>query len=260
MGNAASGEEAARDGCTEGGFAASGAQASGEQAQAAASTPAVQYNVYNQVIDPRNNMPLAANQLPWPGQQRQLSTARAVSNIPKSGTAGTWVFPSPQMFFNALQRKGKGDDVTEADMDSVVSVHNGMNEMTWQQVLRWESLHRDESPLPKLVRFRGRPDDLTPRARMRSWMGGPLPFDRHDWYIERNGQEVRYVIDFYFDEGKAATMDAFSVDVRPALDSVDNALDRTKMGIYVWCARYGLPCPVTGMPSSLGAPATAASQ
>ena len=36
-------------------------------------------------------------------------------------------------------------------------------------------------------------------------MGGQLPFDRHDWYVDRCGQEVRYVIDFYFHEEKAGT-------------------------------------------------------
>ena len=71
-------------------------------------------------------MPATPNQLPWPGQHKPLSTERAVSNIPKGGTGGraTWVFPSPQMFFNALQRKGKGDDVVEEDMELVISVHN----------------------------------------------------------------------------------------------------------------------------------------
>ena len=46
---------------------------------------------------------------------------------------------------------------------------------------------------------------------MSSWLGGSLPFDRHDWYVDRNGQEVRYVIDFYFDEEKAGSSDV-SVD------------------------------------------------
>ncbi len=36
-------------------------------------------------------------------------------------------------------------------------------------------------------------------------MGGPLPFDRHDWTVDRCGKEVRYVIDFYFDDDKAGT-------------------------------------------------------
>ncbi len=68
-----------------------------------ASNGPVQYNVYNQRIDPRNNMPLAANQAPFPGQKALLSTERIQSNIPKGGTESTWVYPSPQMFYNALK-------------------------------------------------------------------------------------------------------------------------------------------------------------
>ena len=113
---AAVGGVAANDGCSASGTLTNGAEPQNERPQ---------YNVYNSRIDPRNNMPFAANQLPWPGQRKELSIARAVSTIPKAGTDGTWVFPSPQMFYNALMRKGKGDDVTEDDMDSVISVHNG---------------------------------------------------------------------------------------------------------------------------------------
>jgi len=45
----------------------------------------------------------------------------------------------------------------------------------------------------------------SPLARLQSWLGGQLPFDRHDWYLDRCGEEVRYVIDFYFHEEKAGT-------------------------------------------------------
>ena len=72
-----------------------------------------------------------------------------------------------------------------------------------RQVARWESLHAGECGGPALLRFRGRPDELSPLARLRGWAGGPLPFDRHDWYVDRCGREVRYVIDFYFDDAKA---------------------------------------------------------
>ncbi|KAL4437476.1 hypothetical protein ABPG77_003457 [Micractinium sp. CCAP 211/92] len=235
--------------------------------------PAV-YNVYNQrindpstpaasasplaalpgtdLIDPLNNMPLEPNQQPCPGQRKLLSTERQVSNIPKGGTESTWLYPSPQMFFNALRRKGKGDDVSEEDMESVVFNHNTMNEITWQQVARWESLHFNDCGAPTLLRFRGRPDELSPLARLSSWLGGPLPFDRHDWYVDRCGREVRYVIDFYFDDDKAGSPEAFDIRVRPALDSPGAALDRVKMWIYENFAQYGLPCPVTGHPSSIG--------
>ena len=34
---------------------------------------------------------------------------------------------------------------------------------------------------PQLSKFMGRPFDLTPKARVKSWLGYGLPFDRHDW-------------------------------------------------------------------------------
>ena len=73
------------------------------------------YNVYSQrindpacpiagpSIDPRNNMPAEPNQQPAPGQRGLISTSREQSNIPKGGTASTWLYPSPQMFFNGAR-------------------------------------------------------------------------------------------------------------------------------------------------------------
>ena len=55
---------------------------------------------YGGKLDPRNNMPVEPNQMPAPGQLKALSTSRLQSNIPKGGTDSTWVYPSPQMFFN----------------------------------------------------------------------------------------------------------------------------------------------------------------
>lgn len=46
------------------------------------------------------------------------------------------------------------------------------------------------------------------------------PFDRHDWYIDRCGTQIRYVIDFYSgarDPNNPQNM-AFYLDVRPSLD------------------------------------------
>jgi len=52
------------------------------------------------LLDPKNNMPLEPNQQPCPGQRTPLSTERLQSTIPKGGTDSTWLYPSPQMFFN----------------------------------------------------------------------------------------------------------------------------------------------------------------
>lgn len=109
-----------------------GPQASACPVPEAYRNPAV-YNVYNQrindpgagtaqgsgpglegadILDPKNNMPLEPNQQPCPGQKKLLSTDRVPSNIPKGGTAATWVYPSPQMFYNGercgRRRRGRG--------------------------------------------------------------------------------------------------------------------------------------------------------
>ena len=56
------------------------------------------------------------------------------------------------------------------------------------------------------------------------------PFDRHDWVVERDGKEVRYVIDFYHVPDKTGRQIAANLpvhlDVRPALDSINAFTDR----------------------------------
>jgi len=213
------------------------------------------YNVYSQKIDPTNQMPTNANQLPAEGQAVPLSVERVSSTIPKGGTDNeTWTYPSPQMFWNALVRKNKTEGASEKDIDDVIAVHNNMNENTWQQVLAWEKIHAPPPPIsssspsssssssitgrePKLLRFLGRPHDLSPKAQLKHLFGHPLPFDRHDWIVDRGGKEVRYVIDYYHDESQvgkdirpkhlldAESIQSISVDVRPALDSVSAFID-----------------------------------
>ena len=56
-------------------------------------------------VDPRNMMP-PPNQRPAENQPFPLPIERQKSTIPKAGTEETWVYPSQQMFFNALLRKG----------------------------------------------------------------------------------------------------------------------------------------------------------
>ena len=86
-------------------------------------------------------MPATANQQPAPGQRVPLETKRVQSTIPKGGTESTWQYPSPQMFWNSLVRKGKADGATEEDMGVVVSIHNEMNERSWGELMAWERRH-----------------------------------------------------------------------------------------------------------------------
>lgn len=82
-------------------------------------------------------------------------------------------------------------------MEAVVAIHNNMNERTWRQILEWEQKYHSDCAHPSLARFVGRPDDLSVEARVRYWRTGDRPFDRHDWFVNRCGREVRYIIDYY---------------------------------------------------------------
>jgi cytochrome c heme-lyase len=41
------------------------------------------------------------------------------------------------------------------------------------------------------VRFVGRPQDYSPKARLLNLLGYKLPFDRHDWVVDRCGVQAR---------------------------------------------------------------------
>ena len=185
-------------------------------------------------VNPGNQMPPSAN-APLPGQAKPLGTWRQPSSIP-TGTDQNpekadprWVYPSEQMFYNAMKRKGWAP--TEDDMPAVVAIHNAVNERAWREILQWEAVAGDSAACggPRLLRFRGRPQDFSPKARLLNLLGYRLPFDRHDWVVDRCGTEVRYVIDFYNAAPRPDMPAALHLDVRPALDSPLAAWERLRM-------------------------------
>jgi len=193
--------------------------------------PASAANMPTQELDQRNMMP-SPNQLPAPDQPFPLPTERVCSTIPKAGgkDGETWQYPSPQMFWNAMLRKGwrwKEEDIQQADMSNIIRIHNANNEQAWKEILKWEALHYKECNCSKLVSFRGNAQKYTPRARIRQLLGYGLPFDRHDWLVDRCGKQVHYVIDYY-DNGPVDphTSEFTFLDVRPAMDSFTNVWDR----------------------------------
>lgn len=71
----------------------------------------------------------------------RLSTIQVSSNIPRGGVGGDefWQYPSPQRFYNAMQRKGYNPSAE--DMQTVVSIHNTVNERAWKEVMEYERYH-----------------------------------------------------------------------------------------------------------------------
>ena len=201
---------------------------------------------------------------------RALSTDREVSSIPRAQAAnaerqdlnsaeaaalptpanserdtghdrdtGNWIYPSQEMFFAAMKRKGHSP--TASDMSTIVPIHNAVNERAWADIEKWEhGRGSEECGGPRLVSFSGDSKALTPRARWNTWiLGYERPFDRHDWVVERchDGKRVEYVIDFYSgkdgggERGGLGMPLSFYLDVRPKLNSWEGV--KTRMGSAV---------------------------
>jgi cytochrome c heme-lyase len=156
------------------------------------------YSKYNPLNYMYNNL----SQERAPKQTIALPTEREPSTIPKGSGEGNWEYPSPQQMYNALLRKGGEVDVTA--VESMVSVHNFLNEGAWAEIVEWErrfgrglskgwemckrgeegsmaganlaqGANEDQVVQPKLIRFMGRPKDMTPKAAMIQILGRVYP-------------------------------------------------------------------------------------
>ncbi|KAG1904126.1 cytochrome c/c1 heme lyase-domain-containing protein [Suillus fuscotomentosus] len=171
-----------------------------------------------------------------PVNTSSLSTEREVSSIPRTDN-GNWVYPSEAQFFAAMARKNHNPHAP--DMKTIIPIHNAVNERAWSELMKWESGRGGEKcGGVKLVTFKGRPNDLTPKARLMTLLGYSAPFDRHDWVVERCGTRIRYVIDFYTGRGAGPSSNnvSFYLDVRPALDNWEGVKMRAE---NIWQDWFG---------------------
>ncbi|SCU79985.1 LAME_0B01178g1_1 [Lachancea meyersii CBS 8951] len=204
-------------------------------------------------LNPLNHIPANLSVEKQPHQSLDLPKDRTMSSIPKGSNPNGdfWEYPSPQQMYNAMVRKGKidpntGEAIPEDAVESMVFVHNFLNEGCWQEILDWEKKYTElTNTEPKLLQFMGKPSQLSPRARWFSVLGSLFPskfsseppFDRHDWTVLRPDpsssdaeypgfKKVRYVIDFYSGPDDEEGLPTFNLDVRPALDDFTSAKDR----------------------------------
>ncbi|CRH02668.1 cytochrome c heme lyase, putative [Plasmodium relictum] len=186
-------------------------------------------------INKRNMMPDVPNYSLNKDDNLSLSKKRHISSIPKNGEE-YWLYPSPQQFYNSLLRKNK--EVEKDYIDAVVSIHNEINEESWKHVLRYEHMHKKKCSNVTLHRFVGKSDDLSLKARFRSiFTRLEKPFDRHDWFIDRCGTQIKYIIDYYNDESINDDKNIY-IDVRPAMDSLSNIWDRVRYPFYEFYFKY----------------------
>lgn len=148
-------------------------------------------------LNPLNYMFPDLTQDRAPNQTHHLPTSREESSIPRSDGDAKWEYPSPQQMYNALLRKGYHDtDVTA--VEDMVAVHNFLNEGAWAEVVGWEKrfagglmkgwgackrgeenaeedISAADIPEPTLIRFQGRPKEMTPKAAMMQMLGKVYP-------------------------------------------------------------------------------------
>jgi cytochrome c heme-lyase len=232
-------------------------------------------------LNPLNYMFSSISQERAPNQNVDLPIEREISSIPRGDSEGNWEYPSPQQMYNAMLRKGFTDTPQDA-VESMVAVHNFLNEGAWDEIVGWERIFAkgfksawdkckrgeeniamdafrdevmgsvDEESTPRLLRFQGRPNELTPKAQMLQALGWLYPakfetsppFDRHDWYVMRQTpsgpKEIRYVIDYYSGPPEPSGEPVFFLDIRPALDSPTAAVERLmRWGGDVWWRASG---------------------
>jgi len=65
-----------------------------------------------------------------------LPVEREESSIPRDAAGTKWEYPSPQQFYNALVRKGW--ETPEEHIETMVDIHNFLNERAWNEVVKWE--------------------------------------------------------------------------------------------------------------------------
>ncbi|KAF8822908.1 putative cytochrome c1 heme lyase [Cardiosporidium cionae] len=153
-----------------------------------------------------------------------LSSEREKSTIPS--VSGDWYYPSPKQFYKSILLKGHVVD--PADIPTVVSIHNQVNEESWKRIIKFEKLHENVCKDPKLVRFLGRAGDLSLKAKIRSLVGFGKPFDRHDWFVDRCGERIKYIVDFYDGLPDPEKPISIFIDARPEL-TFSGMLDRAKL-------------------------------
>ncbi|KAF2644877.1 hypothetical protein P280DRAFT_443994 [Massarina eburnea CBS 473.64] len=159
-------------------------------------------------LNPLNNMPFDLSNSRAENQSQALPLSREASTIPKED-GSLWEYPSPQQMYNAMLRKGYQDTPTDA-VESMVAVHNFLNEGAWAEIMAWERrfgrglgegykicsrgeenanamLGTAENPFdttswpsksvppPKLLRFTGRPTEPTPKSQMLQFMSWAWP-------------------------------------------------------------------------------------
>lgn len=93
-------------------------------------------------LNPLNYMPTLTNAPTSTDQTYALPLEKETSSIPRGDSESNWEYPSPQQMYNAMLRKQKPgqEEVDITAVESMVAVHNFLNEGAWDEIVTWETL------------------------------------------------------------------------------------------------------------------------
>lgn len=118
-----------------------------------------------------------------PNGEQTVSSSTSTPTTPANGDPAAdethWVYPSEQQFFLAMMRKHAAKLYREdmpppapEDMKTIVPIHNAVNERAWYELMAWERGQGGEKcGGVRLVSFKGRPKDRTPKAWLNVALG-----------------------------------------------------------------------------------------
>jgi cytochrome c heme-lyase len=189
--------------------------------------------------------------------------------IPAAGRGNSedgkaWLNPSANQLYRSLLRKDKA--IQAEDAPAVATVHVAVTDNTWGEILTYEDLHKKSAvgansgiqicmtsllsqlmsallllrqcPSVSLSRFQGMDGIYSFKAKLMKPLFGMKPFDRHDWFVDRCGKEVKYVIDYYAHEepdphNPGETSIDYFIDARPA-PTLAGLWDRSRVAFAKW--------------------------
>lgn len=80
------------------------------------------------------------------------------------------MYPSQAQFYSAMQRKNHNPRAE--DMETIVPIHNAVNERAWREVLKWEKgLGGEACGGVQLLNFVGKPKERTVKAWVNVMLG-----------------------------------------------------------------------------------------
>lgn len=168
---------------------------------------------------------------------KDIQNVKQKSTIPSVN--GNWYYPSRNQFYKTT--KLKGYSFSQEELDVALQIHNAVNEQTWKKIMNKEKRFFELCTDQKLIRFVGRPTKLSLKASFLHLLGYNKPFDRHDWYIDRCGKTIRYIIDYYdgkMDKDPSLPVSIY-IDARPQF-SYKNIIDHITV-LYLKFCKFILP-------------------